>query len=118
VGESVNHLYANNGTYTATLTVTDGDGGVTTSSMTVTVNQPPTVSINDLTLVEGDDGITYATFTASLSDASIREVSVNYSTSDGTAEAGSDYEAAAGTITFAVGETSKTITVRVKGDRP
>jgi large repetitive protein len=36
IGESVNHLYANNGTYTATLTVTDGDGGVTTSPMTFT----------------------------------------------------------------------------------
>jgi len=43
-------------------------------------------------------------------------VSIAYSTADGTASAGSDYDAAAGTVTFAVGETSKTITVAVRPD--
>ncbi|HYE63971.1 MAG TPA: Calx-beta domain-containing protein, partial [Pyrinomonadaceae bacterium] len=37
-------------------------------------------------------------------------------TADGTAAAGSDYEAASGTLTFAPGETSKGITVVVNGD--
>src|SRR5262249_17379580 len=44
-------------------------------------------------------------------------VTVNYVTSNGTATSGSDYQAANGTLTFAPGETSKTITVLVKGDR-
>jgi len=41
---------------------------------------------------------------------------VSYSTSDGTAKGGSDYTAANGTLTFAAGETSKTITVAIAGD--
>jgi hypothetical protein len=43
-------------------------------------------------------------------------VSVAYSTSDGTAKAGSDYTAAAGTLNFAAGETSKTFTVNITDD--
>jgi hypothetical protein len=43
-------------------------------------------------------------------------VSVDYATSDGTAKAGSDYTAAAGTLNFAAGETSKTFTVNITGD--
>ena len=43
-------------------------------------------------------------------------VSVGYATSDGTATAGSDYEGAAGTLTFAAGEASKSFTVSVTSD--
>ena len=43
--------------------------------------------------------------------------SVAYNTSDGTATAGGHYQAKTGTLTFAPGETSKTITVPVNGDR-
>ncbi len=43
-------------------------------------------------------------------------VSVDYATSDGTATAGSDYEAAAGTLTFGPGEASKSFTVHVTSD--
>jgi glucose/arabinose dehydrogenase len=41
---------------------------------------------------------------------------INYATSDGTANAGSDYTAATGTITFAANETSKTFTVGITND--
>ena len=41
---------------------------------------------------------------------------VDYATSDGTAVAGSDYTAASGTLTFAAGETEKTVTVAVLDD--
>lgn len=44
------------------------------------------------------------------------EVAVLYSTEDGTAEAGSDYVAANGTLVFAPGETSKTFSVQVIDD--
>ena len=44
-------------------------------------------------------------------------VTVNFATADGTAAAGEDYVAASGTLTFAPGETTKTITVVVKGDK-
>ena len=41
---------------------------------------------------------------------------VGYATSDGTATAGSDYTAVSGTLTFAPGETSKTVTVPLLND--
>ena len=43
-------------------------------------------------------------------------VAVNYTTSNGTATAGTDYTPASGTLTFAAGETSKLVTVNVAGD--
>jgi large repetitive protein len=44
-------------------------------------------------------------------------VTVNCATANGTATAGSDYTSTSGTVTFAPGETTKTITVVVKGDK-
>ena len=42
--------------------------------------------------------------------------SVNYTTVDGTAKAGSDYQALSATLTFAKGETSKNILIPIKDD--
>jgi hypothetical protein len=77
----------------------------------------PSITINDVTVTEGNTGSINATFTVSLSAAYGQPVTVNYSTADGTAVAGSDYEAQSGTLTFAPGETMKIITVAVIGDR-
>jgi streptogramin lyase len=57
-----------------------------------------------------------AAFTVSLASASAGTTTVNYSTADGTALAGSDYVAESGTLTFAPGETSKTILVPTLDD--
>ncbi|HEV7377640.1 MAG TPA: Calx-beta domain-containing protein [Pyrinomonadaceae bacterium] len=76
----------------------------------------PTLSINDVAVTEGNAGTTNATFTVTLSAASASAVTVKYDTANGTATAGSDYQAATGTLTFAPGDTSKTITVAVNGD--
>ncbi len=43
-------------------------------------------------------------------------VSVNFATSNGTATAGSDYTATSGTLTFAAGELTKTITIPIIND--
>jgi hypothetical protein len=75
-----------------------------------------TLVISDVSVVEGDHGTANAVFTVTLSEPAAAAVSVNYGTADGMAQASRDYEAAAGTLTFAPGETSKTITVAVKGD--
>ncbi len=77
----------------------------------------PSISINNASVTEPDTGgTTSAIFTVSLSAPSGKTVMVNFATSDGTAKAGSDYVASAGTATLAPGETSRTITVIVNGD--
>ncbi|MGF1520815.1 MAG: Calx-beta domain-containing protein [Leptolyngbyaceae cyanobacterium] len=74
---------------------------------------PPDLSIDDVTVNE-DDGT--ATFTVSLSEASNTEVTVDFATADGTAVAGSDYTSTSGTLTFAAGETTQTLTVDILND--
>ena len=76
----------------------------------------PSISIDDASVTEGSAATTDATFTVSLSAASDQTVTVDYATTDGSAEQPADYLPASGTLSFAPGETSKTITVQVKGD--
>jgi hypothetical protein len=78
----------------------------------------PAFSIDDVTVTEGDSGTVDATFTVSLTGSQIcpKPVSVDFQTADGTATAPADYASRSGTLTFAPGETSKTITVPVNGD--
>ena len=72
---------------------------------------PPAVSVSDAVIGEG--GV--ATFTVSLSAAATSAVSVNYATANGSATA-ADFTAANGTLNFAVGETSKTVSVQTTQD--
>ena len=80
----------------------------------VRVEGPPAISVSDSTVQEADGAV--LAFTAILSHASSRTVTVDYATSDGTAVAGSDYTAASGTITFNAGDTSQTVQVTVLTD--
>jgi probable HAF family extracellular repeat protein len=77
----------------------------------------PLVTISDATVTEGNSGIRNAMFTVTLSAAGTEPVSVNFTTANGSATASSDYQANSGTLTFGPGETSRTITVLVNGDR-
>ena len=93
-------------------TIADGQGlGTITDD-----DELPALSINDVTITEGQTGTVAATFTVALAPVSGRSVTVGYSTADGTATAPGDYEATSGTLTFAAGQTSRTVTVLVKGD--
>jgi PKD repeat protein len=75
----------------------------------------PQVSVADVSVTEGD-ATTTATFVVTLTAPGATPQEVNFATSDGTAIAGSDYVAASGTITFAAGETSKTVSITIIGD--
>src|SRR5262249_33453103 len=69
---------------------------------------------NDVTVTEGNTGPPQATSTVMPYTALFRSVSVDYATANGTAQAGSDYTAAAGTLTFAAGAAgTKTVSVAV-----
>ncbi len=81
------------------------------------VAQVSHLAIADTSVVEGDSGTTGAVFTVTLLPAASQPVQVSWSTADGTATAGADYLAASGTLVFAAGQTTKTITVSVLGDK-
>ena len=75
-----------------------------------------TVSIADASITEGDNGTKVLSFTVTRSSTDTT-FSVDYATQDGTATAGSDYIAKAGTLTFtAGGPASQIISITVDGD--
>jgi hypothetical protein len=82
------------------------------------LDDEPRISIGDVRKAEGKKGKTAQfTFTVTLSAAYDQAVTVSFSTANGTARTGdNDYVAKSGTITFAPGETTKTITIEVEGD--
>ena len=84
---------------------------------TILDNDFPSLSIASVTVDEGDEGETPMAFVATLSAPSPRPIHVAYATRDGRAKAGSDYEAASGRLTFAVGEVEQRIVVNAFGDR-
>lgn len=94
----------------ATLATLPGNFG------TILNDDAPAISVGDASITEGDAGTTAVTFTVNLDQPGFSPVTVHYATADGTAAAGSDYEAASGDLTFAAGQTQKTVTVLVNGD--
>ena len=72
--------------------------------------------VSDPILTEGDAGTKEAVFEVRLSQPATSAFSVNYSTRDISARAGSDYVARFGTLNFAAGETVKQVGVQVFGD--
>jgi aryl-phospho-beta-D-glucosidase BglC (GH1 family) len=81
-----------------------------------TVNQNKMVYLRPLEFASGTGGASLATFVITLAQPSSTPVTVTYATSNGSATAGSDYVGTTGSVTFAPGETSKTVTVVVLGD--
>ncbi|MBK9500670.1 MAG: Ig-like domain-containing protein [Leptospiraceae bacterium] len=62
------------------------------------------------------EGIGNATVTISLSASPASIIAVDYTTSNGTAVAGTDYTATSGTLYFRSGETSKTVNIPITND--
>jgi hypothetical protein len=96
------------------------NGTISKSRGTCTITDddaPPTIAINDVSLSEGASGASKTfVFEISLSAASGRAVTVNWVTANGTALAPTDYIASSGTVTFAPGDTKRTIGVVVLGN--
>ena len=76
--------------------------------------EPPMIRVVDAEATEGDDSA--IVFRVTLESTSSGTVTVNYATADGTATAGEDYTATSGTLTFAPGETEKTVSVAIIDD--
>ena len=85
------------------------DGRTFTSAIATRIQGPPGLAVADTEVQEGPNAT--LAFAVTLSRAPSGTVTVGYATADGTAEAGSDYTATSGTLTFASGETGKTVPV-------
>jgi hypothetical protein len=104
-----------------TLDLSDANGAtIADDSGTGTITNDdaaPTFAIDDVSVAEGATGITSLTFTVTKSGATQLGSSVHYATAGGTATAGVDYTGNSGTLSFAPGATSQTVTVLVNGDK-
>ena len=84
------------------------------NAVAATIHGPVGISVADTTVTEGADA--HLDFVVSLSRAAASPVTVDYLTRDGTAIAGQDFTDTSGTVTFAAGETGKTVAVPVLDD--
>ena len=96
----------------------DAEAVVVITDDDVPVGGDPVVSIGPVSVAvgEGDSGSAAAEFTVSLSQAAVAPVSVRYATVEGSAVAGLDFTADSGLVSFAVGESSRPVSVAVLGD--
>ncbi|MGH9267111.1 MAG: Calx-beta domain-containing protein, partial [Acidimicrobiales bacterium] len=72
-----------------------------------------TISVADTSVNVRTTAATSASFVVSLSVPGLAPVSVNFTTVDGTAKAGTEYTATSGTLTFAPAQTSRSVSVPV-----
>ena len=94
----------------ATITASTGGGGGMMTGTTAGL------TVGGGTVVVSTTGSTTLTFTVTLANASTSAVTVAYATADGTAVAGTDYTATSGTLTFAPGVLTQTVSVTVFGE--
>ena len=94
--------------------VCNEDGEPLSAGAAATIPGPPGLAVADAR-VEEAAGAT-VDFAVTLSRAASETVTVDYATADGSATAGDDYSATSGTLSFAPGETAKTVSVPVLDD--
>jgi hypothetical protein len=91
-------------------------GARSTALVTITDDDPGgTLQFSSPTLAVSEAGLE-ARVEVKRTGGTAEAVTVDYATSDGTAQAGSDYTTVSGTLVFAAGETTKTILVPVAAD--
>lgn len=110
------------GSETFTLLLSNPSSGVDigipgTAAISILDNESQLLlSIAGANVTEGDAGTSNANFVVRLSNPSNQTVTARFATQDGTATAPSDYQSTLGTLSFAPGETTKTISVPIVGD--
>jgi chitinase len=75
----------------------------------------PVLAVDDVVVTESNEQ-TFAEFTLRLSQATSQSVRISVQTVDGTATVNGDYEHRAVTLTFAPGQTTKTVSIPITGD--
>ncbi|ACL76817.1 Calx-beta domain-containing protein [Ruminiclostridium cellulolyticum] len=116
-----NNKFNNNKVLTTSISdadVTNGStGDIKSVPLTITnIDPKPKVTIEPVEFNENDSATKKAAFIVSLSQASDEYITVDYTTSDGSAKSPKDYTSASGTLTIAKGETSGTIEIDVLND--
>ena len=102
---------------TDSFTYVANDGTSDSQSKIVTLNVVSALTINDKAIAEGNSGTKQLTFTVTLSaPAPAGGVTVNFETIANTASASDLSSLPSGLLTFAAGETTKSINVSIKGD--
>lgn len=117
-----------------TVPVIDNESLGGNKSFGVTLKSPfdGTLGISTATVTITDDEVSYVSFTLAKkwvnenagtvpmavvrTGSTNRQVSVRFATVNGTALAGSDYTATSGTLTFAAGETNKSVSLTLRTD--
>ena len=95
---------------------TNTEGTATTDAAVLTVSLPHSIAIADASIAEGDSGpLRKAMLAVTLSQPAGQDVTVNYATSDATADA-ADYVAKKGKLTIKAGKTTQVVPVSVKPD--
>ena len=98
----------------ATGAVCTNDRRTFTTALATQIQGPPGLTVADAEVEEAVNAT--LAFAVTLNRAPSGTVTVDYATSDNTATSGSDYTATSGTLSFAAGETAKTISVPVLDD--
>ena len=93
---------------------TEGGAKVLSNSLAIEILGQAAISVADAEATEGTDA--HMAFTVSLDRAALKTITVDYETRDGTATAGEDYTATEGTLSFTVGQRSKTVRVPILDD--
>ncbi len=86
-------------------------------TITILNDDVPVLIVGDARVTEGNSSTTPMNFAVTLTNTAAIPVQATYQTDPGTATAGTDYQSAQGTITFAPGQTTtQNVTVNVIGD--
>lgn len=96
--------------------VTGASTGNDFTATAIPEDQLPELFVSDVSVREGKSNASSLNFNVSLRAPSKDTVTVEYTTTDGTAKSGGDYNGAKGTLSFAPGTTTLRVTVTLRPD--